>query len=79
MKFVVFATLLCVSFMGPSASASPSGKVVWRVAQAANACLINCASESDSCKRVCPATYSGPCISACDNQAQFCRQNCQRR
>jgi hypothetical protein len=78
MKFVVFATLLCVAAMGATASASP-GKSVWRVAQSANACLISCANENDSCKRLCPPTYSVPCISACDNQAQFCRQNCQRR
>ena len=50
----------------------------WIVAESANACLVNCASQNDSCKRVCPTTYSGPCISACDNQAQFCRQSCQR-
>jgi hypothetical protein len=79
MKFVVFAFLLCISFVGPCASASPSGKVAWRVAQAGNACLVNCASENDSCKRLCSATYNVPCFSACDNQAQFCRQNCERR
>jgi hypothetical protein len=79
MKFVVFAMLLCISFIGPSASASSSGKVGWRVAQAGNACLISCARDNDSCKRLCPPTYSGACISACDNQAQFCQQNCQRR
>ena len=79
MKFVVFATLFCVATMGPTASASLGGKSVWRVAQAENACLISCANENDSCKRLCPTTYSVSCISACDNQAQFCRQNCQRK
>ena len=73
MRYVVFAMLLCVSTIGRSASASPDGKVVWRVAQAANACLVNCASERDSCKRLCPANDSEP-SSAGDNQAQFCQQ-----
>jgi hypothetical protein len=79
MKFVVFTILFCISFAEPSTSASPSGKTVLRLAQSSSACLVNCASENDSCKRLCPVTYSGPCVSACDNQAQFCRQNCQRR
>jgi hypothetical protein len=54
-------------------------KARWRVAESANVCLVNCASENDSCKRMCPPTYSVPCMSACDNQAQFCRQACQQK
>ena len=72
--FTVFGLLL----LGPiSAQAGSPVKAGPKVADAANACLINCASQNNSCKRMCPTTYSGPCMSACDNQAQFCRQSCQ--
>jgi hypothetical protein len=56
-----------------------ANKAAQRVADASNACLINCASENESCKRVCPTAYNVPCLSACDNQAQFCRQACQNK
>jgi hypothetical protein len=45
---------------------------------AADACFANCASENASCKRVCPITFSTPCLSACDNRLQTCRQGCQK-
>jgi hypothetical protein len=79
MKCALSALLVCVCFAGGLAYAKSEGRTSWRVADALNACVINCASDSDSCKRLCPATYNGPCSSACDNQAQFCRQNCQRK
>jgi len=66
-------------FFGAAFAHAESPKVRWQMAQSANACLINCASQNDSCKRMCPSSYSGPCLSACDNQAQFCQQNCQRK
>ena len=51
-----------------------------RLADAAtDACLANCASQNDACKRVCPTTLGAPCQSACDSQAQTCRQGCQRQ
>ncbi|MEH2628616.1 hypothetical protein V1292_006671 [Bradyrhizobium sp. AZCC 1719] len=51
-----------------------------RLADAATAaCLANCASQNDACKRVCPTTLGAPCQSACDSQAQTCRQGCQNR
>jgi len=62
-----------------SAQADAGNRVGPRVADATDACLINCSSENASCKRVCPTTYNVPCITACDSQAQFCRQNCQRK
>jgi hypothetical protein len=72
----VFGLLL----LGPiSAEGSSLLKASWKVADAASACLMNCASQNDSCKRMCPTTYSGPCNAACDNQAQFCRQSCQQK
>jgi hypothetical protein len=46
---------------------------------AADACFANCASENASCKRVCPTTFSTPCLSACDSQLQTCRQSCLKR
>jgi hypothetical protein len=77
-----FATVGLFALLIAGATAAHAGSAnesPWRVAQNANACLINCASQNDSCKRMCPSSYSGPCLSACDNQAQFCQQNCQRR
>jgi hypothetical protein len=72
----VFAVLLGAA----SAQAdSLNKKQHWRVAESANACLVNCAGQNDACKRMCPATYNGPCTAACDNQAQFCRQACQQK
>jgi hypothetical protein len=48
-----------------------------RVADAAaEACLASCADANASCKRVCPATFSTPCLNGCDSQAQACRQSC---
>ena len=78
MKIALFAMSVCICFVAASANAKPEGRAAWRVAQSANACLINCANENEACKRLCSATYNVPCVSACDNQAQFCRQNCQR-
>jgi hypothetical protein len=50
----------------------------WRLADAASdACIANCASQNDSCKRVCPTTYGAPCQSVCDSQAQTCRESCR--
>jgi hypothetical protein len=75
---VIGITIL--AFSTPAfAGAATTTKATWRVAESANACLMNCDSQEQSCKRLCPATYNTPCISACDNQAQFCRQSCQQK
>ena len=80
MKTATIGLLFALLFAGAaSADAGPLNKARWRVAESANVCLVNCASENDSCKRMCPPTYSVPCMSACDNQAQFCRQACQQK
>lgn len=51
-----------------------------RVADATtDACLANCASQAESCKRACPTTFRTPCVSACDSQAQTCTQSCRTR
>jgi hypothetical protein len=44
-----------------------------------DACMANCSNANASCKRVCPTTFNAPCLSACDSQAQTCRQGCQPR
>lgn len=44
-----------------------------------DACLAGCANDNASCKRVCPTTFSSPCFTACDSQAQTCRQGCENR
>jgi hypothetical protein len=75
-SFAVFALLIS----GPiSAETGSQVRLGPKVADAGSACLTSCASQNDSCKRMCPTTYSGPCTSACDNQAQFCRQSCQAK
>jgi hypothetical protein len=79
MKSAVIGIFALIFLEATSASAGSAGKTAWRVADAVNACLVDCANQEQSCKRLCPATYNTPCIGACDNQAQFCRQNCQRR
>ena len=79
MKFV-FCAVLSLAFIGTAAAGQDNvsiGKL--RLADAASdACLANCASQNDSCKRVCPTTLGAPCQSACDSQAQTCRQGCRR-
>ncbi|MBI5263383.1 MAG: hypothetical protein HY852_16360 [Bradyrhizobium sp.] len=77
-----FGGAILVLLLAGNAVAEPvilvNGKL--RVADAAtDACLANCATQNESCKRVCPMTLSTPCISSCDSQAQTCRQSCQGR
>jgi hypothetical protein len=50
-----------------------------RSRQAVEACLAQCASSDASCRRVCPVTFSGPCLTNCDARVQTCRQSCQPR
>ena len=42
------------------------------------ACMTKCSSDDSTCRRTCPITFSGPCLSSCDNRSQSCRQGCQR-
>lgn len=79
MRYVLFLLVASLAFGVAPTSAGIVKKVGPRVADAADACLVNCSSQNASCKRTCPTTFNGPCISACDNQAQFCTQNCQRK
>jgi hypothetical protein len=51
----------------------------YRVAASADACMANCSNQNASCKRVCPTTFSTPCLNACDSQAQTCQRGCQAR
>jgi hypothetical protein len=80
MKLALCAAL---SLLLIEAAAAGQGNVSigkWRLADAASdACFANCASQNDACKRVCPTTLGAPCQSACDSQAQTCRQSCQNR
>jgi hypothetical protein len=78
-KILAIGALTLLLIGAPFAHAESLSKARWHVAESANTCLVNCASQNDSCKRTCPVTYSGPCVSACDNQAQFCRQACQQK
>ena len=80
MKLVLCAAL---SLLLIGAAAAGQGSVSigrLRLADAAtDACFANCANQNDACKRVCPITLGAPCQSACDSQAQTCRQSCQNR
>jgi hypothetical protein len=81
MKIAFSAATLLLALIG-TALADPGvvTKTKLRFADAAaDACFANCANESASCKRVCPTTFSTPCLSACDSQAQTCKQACQNR
>jgi hypothetical protein len=78
MRFVTGAALLFVFFATAAADTVDHGRLRFAAA-AAEACFANCANENASCKRVCPATLSTPCLSACDSQMQTCRQGCQSR
>jgi hypothetical protein len=79
MKALAIALIALLFVEAAYANAGSTSRIGWRMADAASACLVNCATQNDSCKRMCPATYNGPCMSACDNQAQFCRQACQQK
>jgi len=78
MKPILVAVFLASLIGTASAGASRFNKM--RLADAAtDACFASCTDTNASCKRVCPATFSTPCISACDSQAQTCRQSCRTR
>ena len=79
MRYILVLLVASIAFGVAPTSAGIVRKVGPRVADATEACLSSCSSESASCKRACPTTFNGPCINACDSQAQFCTQNCQRK
>jgi hypothetical protein len=80
MKLVLGAVLLLAMIGSATADPIMAVKSKLRLADAAaDACIASCANENASCKRVCPTTFSTPCLSACDSQAQTCRQSCQNR
>ena len=80
MKLAVGAVFL-LALIGPAlANSGIDAKGKLRFADAAaDACFANCAGQNASCKRVCPTTFNTPCLSACDSQAETCRQSCQKR
>ena len=77
---LILSAVLSVLLIGSATAGQGNvsiGKL--RLADAASdACVASCASQNDSCKRVCPTTLGAPCQSACDSQAHTCRQNCRR-
>jgi hypothetical protein len=44
-----------------------------------DACMANCSSQAETCKRTCPTTFSTPCLNSCDSQAQTCARGCQAK
>lgn len=77
---ILLAIAICLSLSAVSGRTASSFKVKpYLVSDNTDACLASCASQSASCKRVCPATFNTPCLNACDNQEQTCRQACQRK
>jgi hypothetical protein len=79
MRFGLFGIFTLVVIGATAGRAGSASVDPWRMAQSENVCLVNCSAGNESCKRTCPSTYAGPCWSACDNQAQVCRQSCQRK
>lgn len=73
-----FALVFALSGTALAENGVPAGSKL-RLAQAANACVAGCSSQNASCKRVCPATFSDPCLSACDSQMHTCVQGCQNK
>lgn len=78
MKLVLVALFLA-SLTGAAAAGTSSFSKLRFADAATDACFANCTDANNSCKRVCPTTFSSPCISACDSQAQTCRQSCRNR
>jgi hypothetical protein len=77
MKIVIAAMALIL--MVCDASANPLQSSKFRMADSSDACMANCATQNASCKRVCPTTFSTPCLSSCDSQMQICTQGCRAR
>jgi hypothetical protein len=77
MKIVLAAMVLLSAINGAHADVLNIKK--YRIADSSDACFANCSNQNASCKRVCPTTFNTPCLSACDSQAQTCRQSCQPR
>lgn len=70
--------VLCIMAWGPALAGRLDARL--RIADAVSeACVANCASQAESCKRACPVTFGAPCLSACDSQAQTCRSACLPR
>jgi hypothetical protein len=74
MLFALLVTGVAGSVHGATRTVTPM-----RTVDATDVCLSNCADQSASCKRACPATFTAPCISSCDSQEQVCRQACWPR
>ena len=79
MKLAVAMALICLLSGSVLARDSISRKNLLRTAYSSDACIVNCASQAESCKRVCPTTFNVPCLSACDSQAQTCKQGCRAK
>ena len=80
MKFLLGIAIVTSLFGVAAANAGTMGNGKFRMADAtADACFASCTSQNESRKRVCPATLGAPCLSACDSQAQTCRQGCRSR
>lgn len=76
---ILLSAALCFTLIGTAMAGTISSTGKLRLADAStDACFANCASQNNSCKRTCPATFSTPCLSSCDSQAQTCQRSCQR-
>jgi hypothetical protein len=79
-KFMFIAIAPLVLLTASPANAGPNEASKVRLAQASSqACMSNCTTQAESCKRACPQTFSTPCLSACDSQAQTCTRACQTK
>ena len=78
---LTFCAALSLLMIGTAAAGQGNVSISkLRLADAASAaCFANCARQNEACKSVCPTTLGAPCQSACDSQAQTCRQSCQNK
>ena len=67
MKLLFFVALLSIVSVGVLAQGGMSGQKTGAV----EACQTKCSNDDASCRRACPITFSGPCLSSCDNRTQM--------
>jgi hypothetical protein len=72
--------VILVALAGSSLAETGPGMKGAQLADAStDACIASCSTENASCKRVCPVTFSAPCLNACDSRYKTCTQGCQTK
>jgi hypothetical protein len=77
MKFMLAAMILLSAVCHAEADGRVTPK--YRLADSSDVCVAGCSNQNASCKRVCPTTFSTPCLNSCDSQMQTCQRGCQAK